>query len=123
MKKTAKVFLILSAAVATFSLLFAFTGGWNALLALVVGGPLILILLAVAGLLSLIDSATEDSNQKLKFGIFLLILSGPLWFYHLYILQDSTFFIPNLPLIAGILSAILGAVLVVVGLLANRKKN
>lgn len=108
---------------ATCSLLFAFTGGWNALLALVVGGPLILILLAVAGLLSLIDSATEGSNQKLKFGMFLLILSGPLWFYHLYILQDATFFIPNLPLIAAILSSILGATLLVAGVLANRKEK
>ena len=108
---------------ATVSLLFAFTGGWNALLALVVGGPLILMLIAVAGLMSLIDFATQGSNQKLKFGIFLLILSGPLWLYHLYILQDATFFIPNLPLIAALLSSILGAALLLVGLLANRKKN
>lgn len=111
MKTAARVFFIVAGLSAVITLIYLVGRDWNALLALIIGAPTTLILLAVGLILQFASATKVPGSPRLKLGVTLLVLSAATWFYVFYYLREGSFFIPFLPQIFGTGSLIAGAIL------------
>ena len=123
MKSAAKALFLVAGLSAAITLVYLLSGGWNALIALVIGGPATLIFLVVGLLLWFASGTKVPGDPRLKLGVLLLVLSAATWFYVFAYLGEGAFFIPYFPQIFGACSLIAGFVMTISGIIRMRKQK